>query len=72
MKRYLITRRRWKAPACVWLRWERYYGSPRRDLSVRVPLEDFRRDWLKIANKDGLDQTYYFRRTVPIRHNTLL
>jgi hypothetical protein len=61
-RRYYITRRRWKEPACVWLRWDNFFGSSRRDLSRKVSLEEFQRDWIAMPKKDGLNQTWYCKK----------
>jgi hypothetical protein len=67
MKRFAITRRRWKAPACVWLRWE-HYGPQMCGLSRRVDLEEFRTEWIAVAKKDAFDTQYYTPRKAS-RHN---
>jgi hypothetical protein len=47
----------------VWVRWISY-GMTRRGLSVRYSRQDFKRLFLPVAKQDGLDEQFYFRRTL--------
>jgi len=34
----------------VWIRWEAY-GHERRGLSIKIPISEFRRDWVRLPNR---------------------
>lgn len=58
VKLYRVTR---STKQYVWLRWNGY-GSQQRGLSSRITQQDFKRDWLLCAKRDGLDPSLYFKR----------
>jgi hypothetical protein len=45
-KRYRLTR---VSKEFVWVRWEAY-GHERRGLSIKIPMSDFQRDWVRLPN----------------------
>lgn len=46
-KRYRLMR---VSKEFVWVRWDAY-GSERRGLSIKIPISEFRRDWVRLQNR---------------------